>query len=193
MLDVMLNCALTHPIHPPPYYDCLMIIIRNATISDAELLAAVGAETFHDSFAADNTPEDMAAYLSRSFSPEIQERELADSRSKFIIAEDDGEVAGYGHLKLSRVPQAVDARQPLEIARFYARKAWLGKGIGAHLMAACLPAAGALCCDALWLGVWEKNIRAIRFYRQWGFGVVGEQEFQLGGDLQKDLVMARNL
>jgi len=188
----MLNCALTHPIHPPPYYDCLMIIIRNATISDAELLAAVGAETFYDSYAANNTPEDMAVYLSQSFGRDIQGAELADADSIFIIAEYNGGIIGYAQLKMSDAPP-IGADKPLEIARLYVSKAWLGKKIGARLMAACLHEADVLGSDALWLGVWEMNLRAIKFYRQWGFGVVGEQEFQLGGDLQKDLVMARNL
>ena len=48
-------------------------------------------------------------------------------------------------------------------------------------------------CDVVWLDVWEKNLRAIAFYRKWGFIEVGEQTFQLGDDLQQDLLMARAL
>jgi GNAT superfamily N-acetyltransferase len=170
-----------------------MIRIRQATIQDNELLAEIGAKTFYDSFAADNTAEDIAAYLSASFNPVKQRSELADSKAKFLIPEINGEAAGYTHLKFPDVPQEITSQRPMEIARFYVRKPWLGKGVGAHLMKACLQEARAADCDVIWLGVWKKNIRAIVFYRKWGFDEVGEQAFQLGSDLQQDLLMARPL
>ena len=168
-----------------------MINIRYATTQDNNLLAEIGAQTFYDSFAADNTPEDMAAYLSASFSPEKQGLELADPNATFLIAEIESEVVGYSHLKLAHAPKAIVGHKPLEIARFYARKAWIGKGVGAQLMARSLQEAGAMGCDVVWLGVWEKNLRAIAFYTKWGFVEVGRQTFQLGDDLQQDLLMAR--
>ena len=170
-----------------------MIRIRQAAIRDYELLAKIGSETFYDSFAADNASEDMAVYLSASFNPVKQRLELADSMSRFLIAEINGEAVGYTHLKFSDVPQVITGQKPMEIARLYARKPWLGKGVGAHLMKACLQKAKATGCDVIWLGVWKNNLRAISFYRNWGFGEVGEQTFQLGNDLQEDLLMARPL
>ena len=167
------------------------LCIRYATASDNTLLAKVGAETFYDSFAADNTPGNMAAYLAASFSPEKQAQELADPASKFLIAEIEGAVVGYARLKFALAPSAVAGRTPMEIARFYARKAWIGKGIGARLMQACLSEAQRAGCDVVWLDVWERNSHAIAFYRKWGFVEVGTQVFQLGDDPQRDLLMAR--
>jgi len=160
---------------------------------DNELLAEIGAETFYDSFVADNAPGDMAVYLSASFHPLKQGTELADSQSRFLIAEIDNEVVGYIHLKRSVAPQVVAGQKPMEIARFYARKQWIGKGIGTYMIKVCLQEARTAGCDVIWLGVWERNIRAIEFYRNWGFVEVGEQPFQLGNDLQQDLLMARPL
>ena len=170
-----------------------MISIRQATIQDNKLLAEIGAETFYDSFAADNTPEDMAAYLSTSFSPAKQGVELADSQSRFLIAEINDKVVGYTHLRFSVAPPVIVGQKPMEIVRFYARKPWIGKGVGAHLMKGCLREARAVGSDVVWLDVWEKNLRAIAFYRKWGFVEVGAQSFQLGSDLQQDLLMARPL
>jgi GNAT superfamily N-acetyltransferase len=170
-----------------------MINIRHATLRDNKLLAEIGAETFYDSFAADNTPENMAAYLSTSFNPARQSFELADPQSKFLIAEINGEVVGYTHLKFAVAPAVIDGQKPMEIARFYVRKPWLGKGVGTHLMKRSLQEAGAAGCDVVWLDVWEKNLRAIAFYQKWGFVEVGQQIFQLGDDLQQDLLMARSL
>jgi len=170
-----------------------IIHIRHATPRDNKLLAVIGAETFSDSFAAENTPENMAAYLSASFSAEKQGKELADPRARFLIAEVSGEVVGYAHLRFSAAQPVVDTQNAMEIVRFYARKNWLGKGVGPQLMRACLTEARAAGCHVVWLSVWKKNDRAIRFYRKWGFAAVGSQEFQLGDDVQRDVVMSRDL
>ena len=167
------------------------IHLRDATAADNHLLAEMGAQTFSDTFAQDNNPEDMAAYLAASFSPEKQAEELADPASTFLIAESQEEVVGYARLVYGPAPPVVRARNPVEIARFYSIKEWIGKGVGPRLMQACLSKAEMHGCDVIWLDVWELNPRAIAFYRKWGFAIVGAQSFQLGDDLQSDLLMAR--
>lgn len=168
-------------------------MIRYATSSDNRLLAEIGAETFRDTFAADNTPEDMARYLAEAFSPERQAAELAEPDSLFLIAEIGTDVAGYARLKFRPMPDAdaVGTDGSVELARLYARNSWIGHGVGAALMNACQAAARERACTTIWLGVWERNQRAIRFYEKSGFTAVGEQIFQLGNDAQRDLIMAR--
>lgn len=167
--------------------------IRYGTPADNRLLAEMGRTAFADSFGADNTPENMAAYLDASFSPQIQAEELADPNSLFLIAESEGQPVGFARMKEGDPPEVITGARPIEIVRFYALKEWIGQGVGAALMSACLDEANKRGCDAIWLDVWEKNERAIRFYRKWGFEVVGEQSFQLGADIQRDLLMQRNL
>ena len=167
------------------------ITIRPATPADNILLAELGARTFFDTFAPDNTPEDMAAYLAASFSPEIQAQKLADPATTFLIAEIDQTPVGYTQLRLGAPPVSDSGQRPIEIVRIYADKAWLGQGVGAALMSAGLTLARQNNCDTIWLDVWEKNPRAIAFYQKWGFAVVGLQPFQLGNDLQQDLIMLR--
>ncbi len=167
------------------------LAIRPAVMDDAPVLADLGARTFRDGFGPENTEADMTAYLRRSFSPEIQAREITDPASRFLIGHIDGSAVGYARLKLGAAPTCVSGIRPVEIARFYADTAWIGKGVGAQLMAACLDEARGLGRDVIWLGVWERNPRAIAFYSKWGFRGVGEQEFMLGDDLQHDVVMER--
>lgn len=169
------------------------IIIRTATAVDNVLLAEIAAETFYDSFAAQNTPENMAAYLVGSFSPGKQEQELADPVSRFLIAEMGGITVGFAQLKTGEAPAAVPGQKTIEIVRFYARKPWIGRGVGAALMQACLNEAIAAGSDVIWLGVWEENPRALAFYKTWGFNEVGKAVFQLGDDPQRDLLMARRI
>ncbi|RIK36412.1 MAG: N-acetyltransferase [Chloroflexi bacterium] len=167
--------------------------IRYATPADNTLLAELGAQTFADSFAADNTPENMRAYIAASFSSEKQALELADSASKFLIIEVDGAAVGYAQLHFGAAPSPIVGRKPVEIVRLYARTEWIGKGVGAQLMKACFDEAVQAGCDVVWLGVWERNPRAIAFYRKWGFEHAGTQVFQLGDERQTDWLMARPL
>lgn len=167
--------------------------VRHATAADNQLLAELGAETFAASFAADNTPENMQAYLAAAFSPEKQAQELADPATQFLLLEQAGELVGYAQLRLGPAPASIVGQKPAEIVRFYVRPAWIGRGAGAALMQACIDIAAESECEVIWLGVWERNARAIAFYRKWGFAQVGTQVFQLGADNQTDWLMARSL
>jgi ribosomal protein S18 acetylase RimI-like enzyme len=108
-----------------------------------------------------------------------------------LIAEIARTPVGYTQLRRGAPPAIDSGQRPIEIVRIYADKAWLGQGVGAALMSACLTLARQKSCDTVWLDVWEKNPRAIAFYQKWGFAVVGSQPFQLGSDMQQDLIMLR--
>lgn len=167
--------------------------IRRAAPADAALLAELGARTFRDTFAADNRPEDMAAYMSAAFNTEKLSAELAEPGTIFFIAEIDGAAAGYAELRAGHAPACVEGAEPLELARLYVSKEWLGRGVGDVLMRACVEEARGQGRRTMWLGVWERNRRAQAFYRRWGFRVVGNHIFQLGSDPQTDLLMESEL
>src|SRR5579859_859417 len=180
------------------------VTIRHGTPGDSALLAEIGARAFADTFGPDNTPENMAAYLAESFSPARQAAELAEPGSLFLIAEAAGETAGYARLHAGPPPAsalsgaavaaagaAASGQRPIEIVRFYALPGWVGRGVGAALMAACLAEAERLGADTIWLDVWEHNPRAREFYARWGFAEVGTQTFVLGDDRQRDILMQR--
>ena len=165
------------------------IIVRRASRADNRRIATLGRQAFADSFGADNHPRDMADYLNRSFGPDIQAAELAEPSSCFLIAEAAGKPVGYARLVESPAPACVSASRPIKLQRLYATRNWIGCGVGKALMHACIDEARQRPCDGIWLGVWEKNHRAVRFYRQWGFSQVGTQPFLLGNDRQTDLVL----
>lgn len=167
--------------------------IRRGTLEDAALLSELGARTFSDAFAADNTPEDLSAYLATSFSVAQQTDELEDPGSIFLIADVDGVAAGYAKLHGGEAAEGVEGANPVELVRLYVSRDWLGSGVGAELMRACLNKARQSGHETIWLGVWERNARAQAFYRKWDFYTVGEHMFQLGSDQQRDLVMERPL
>lgn len=172
-------------------------VIRSGTESDAAMLAALGRRTFHETFAADNTPEDMAAYLAHAYGLEQQRAELALPDARFLIAEVGGAPAAYAYLRLAPLPAHVTNPAPgqpgvaIELARFYVDAPWHGRGIAHKLMDAVIAEASNRGARTLWLGVWERNTRAMRFYSKHGFHDIGSQPFVLGTDLQRDRVMAK--
>ena len=165
------------------------VTIRRAIPEDNRLLANLGRQTFNGSFAADNRPEDMRAYLDAAFNAIQQTSELKDPTSIFLIAEVLGEPVGYAHLLFDVPPDFIPAGRPIHLQRIYSVRQWIGRGVGPALIKACIAKALRAKAEGIWLGVWEKNSRALSFYKRWGFIPVGVQPFQLGGDRQTDRVL----
>jgi ribosomal protein S18 acetylase RimI-like enzyme len=167
--------------------------IRRASPGDATPLAALAARTFRDAFEIYNTPENIALYLASSYGPARQATELQDGRIVTLVAEASDELAGYAQLREGPAPACVTGPSPIELWRFYVDRAWHGQGLAQALMAASLEAATARGAGTIWLAVWERNDRALAFYRKCGFEVRGDKEFMLGNDRQTDRVMTRSL
>lgn len=169
--------------------------IRQATLDDAKALTDLAYTTFWDAFAhhPKNAPDDLNHYMRQAFSLEQTTKELGEDNSVFLIAELDGEPAGYAKIIIGSIEEGITADRPIELNRLYAHQQFLGKGIGQALMDACFERARTDAHDVMWLGVWEFNPRAQRFYEKNGFRVVGSHVFQLGEDPQTDLLMQRDL
>jgi diamine N-acetyltransferase len=167
------------------------LTIRYANLDDASLLAELGARTFSEAFAAENTSEDLAAYLASSFNLRQQTAELSDPAITCLLAEIDGVAAGYAQLRAGEPAAGIKGARPVELVRLYVSREWLGRGVGEALMRACLDEARQAGHETIWLGVWEQNGRARAFYRKWDFRAVGEHIFQLGADSQTDILMER--
>ncbi|WP_181885077.1 GNAT family N-acetyltransferase [Pontibacter diazotrophicus] len=176
-----------------PFPDSNIFTFRAGANDDAALLADLGWRTFEESFAAYNKPEDMAAFRPTMYSPELQATELADPTTKFILVEVAGEAIAYLKLNKGPAPEAIQAERPLQINRLYITSAWTGRGLGDQLMQLSLEKALQHDHDVVWLTVWEHNERAKRFYQKYGFREVGELEFVLGQDVQRDLYMQREV
>lgn len=169
--------------------------VRCGTIADAEMLAPLAIRIFNDAFAANplNKPEDMHAYISEAFSVEQTRRELADSNATFFIAEIDGAMIGYAKLQERTTEECVADKNPIELSRLYILQEFHGQGIAGKLMDECFATAKEKNYQTMWLGVWEHNLRAQRFYEKLGFRQVGNHVFQLGSDAQIDWVMEKKL
>ena len=170
-----------------------VVTVRNATHEDISLLAELSASTFRATFAQDNTPEDMEAYLAENFSEARLRQEVSDPLATFLIAEVSGKPLGYAKLHGGALDASVTGTKPIELVRLYVLPESIGHGVGARLMQECIDTATSRGFETLWLGVWEHNPRAIRFYQKWGFAAVGSHVFRLGNDAQTDLIMQKSL
>ena len=174
----------------------LRISLAKANAPTAAQLADLGRQTFQATFAATNTAADMVAYLAENFGPEIQLAELQDRENTFLLAHMQNELVGYTKLRDNSTLGLPEGQQPtgrLEVERLYVRDDWQGTGLGAALMRGILALAEQLHCSAVVLGVWEKNERARAFYQRFGFREIGQHDFQLGQDVQTDLILRKGM
>ena len=167
--------------------------IRLATKDDAVLIADVSRKTFYDTFAADNTKEDMDKFLSEQFTKGRLIMEVGAAENIFFLAYIDGAVAGYVKLREGKQPDELKDLNAMEIARLYVLKEFIGQRVGAALMKECISIAKGKGKEVIWLGVWENNKRAIEFYSKWGFDKFSECDFLLGEDVQRDWLMKKDL
>ena len=167
--------------------------ITSLTVSDVSILRGIARDTFIETFSEANKAEDMERYLTENFSEEQLARELSNPDSFFYVAEVNGHVVGYLKLNTARAqtePQAADA---LEIERIYVLGSYHGGGVGQALYHHAMSVAEDRKASYVWLGVWEHNHRALRFYEKNGFTAFGTHIFQLGNDQQTDILMKKSV
>jgi diamine N-acetyltransferase len=169
------------------------VTIRMAGPQDAVLIADMSRRTFFDTFAEYNTPEDMDHFMNEVFTREELKKEVYDPANIFIIAFEEDQPLGYVRMREGEAQDVFAGEPTLEIARIYNEKAAIGRGVGSALMKACVDLAIARGKKWLWLGVWEKNDRAIAFYSKLGFEKYDTHDFVLGKDVQTDWLMKKQL
>lgn len=165
------------------------ITVRRAVGSDLALLQDVGRTTFYETFAAVNTAEDMRKYLDEAFSSERLQAELSDIDAEFYLALIDNEVSAYLKVNFGRSQTEIREDRSVEIERIYVLKKYQGRKVGQTLFEKALALARQRNAEFVWLGVWEKNYKAIDFYRRNGFVAFDQHVFRLGDDEQTDIMM----
>ena len=167
--------------------------ITSLTVNDVSILRGIARDTFIETFSEANKAEDMDRYLSERFSEDQLAQELSNPESFFYVAEVNGHVVGYLKLNTAHAqtePQAADA---LEIERIYVLSNYHGNGVGQALYHHAMSVAQDRKASYVWLGVWEHNHRALRFYEKNGFIAFGTHIFQLGNDQQTDILMKKSV
>jgi len=169
------------------------IAIKKITINDIEQLQEISRLTFLETFSAVNTEENMKKYLDEGFSTEKLTAELNDPNTEFYFATLDNKVIGYIKLNFGPSQTELQDDKAVEIERIYVPKEFHGKKIGQLLYQKARQIAEHKNVEYVWLGVWEENQRAIRFYQKNGFVEFDKHIFKLGDEEQTDVMMKLQL
>jgi diamine N-acetyltransferase len=167
------------------------VVIRLAGHEDAELIADLSRQTFYDTFASQNTQEDMNKFMNEQFTKEALMKEVEDKENIFLLASVENEIVGYARIREGEIRPEFENKPSIEIARIYAVNK--KTGTGSSLMEKCIEIAKEKNKQLIWLGVWKTNQAAINFYTKWGFEIFAEHSFLLGNDLQMDWLMKKEI
>jgi len=169
------------------------ITIRKVSLADLDVLLNISKQTFFDAFEALNNPDDFRAYTSVAFTEDKFRSELNNPNSEFYFAIDQDVIIGYIKLNFGSAQTEFQDIQALEIERIYVSSAYQGKQIGQLLLNYAVDKARSAKLKYVWLGVFEKNIHAIRFYERNGFKKFSTHYFMIGNDRQTDWLMKKML
>ena len=163
--------------------------IRACSLEDIERVKCISEKTFYETFSSENTKEDMEDYLKENFSYEKIESEIKNNASKFYIVEHNKEVIAYMKLNFDEAQTEKGHNNTLEVQRIYVLQEYKSNHIGKRLIEKAIEIGRDNHLNYIWLGVWENNINAIRFYEKQGFEKFGTHIFKLGEDEQTDHLM----
>jgi len=169
------------------------IDIKKVTINDIAALQKISKETFAESFSESTSEENMRNYLDNGFAADQLSKELSNTGSEFYFSLYAGKVIGYLKVNTGGAQTELQEERALEIERIYVLGEYQGKKVGQLLYDKAIQIAQQLGSDYIWLGVWEENERAIRFYQRNGFVEFNKHLFKLGEDEQTDLMMKKFL
>jgi len=170
-----------------------MIEIKKITLNDLAALKALSIKTFTDTFAKDNTPKDLKEYLDQAYTEEKLANELQNKDSEFYFIYSNEELSGYLKINVNDAQTETIEEDALEIERIYIDSNFKRLGLGKMLYHKAIERAKELNKTSIWLGVWEKNFSAMKFYHKMGFTQVGQHSFYMGEDEQIDLIMKKEL
>lgn len=166
-------------------------VIRRASPSDAYALAAIGAETFVETFGHLYPPQDLRHFLAEAYDAERLRAELAGPEAAAWLANAGGETIGYAQAGACGLPHPEVTPECGELKRLYFRKAWQNRGLGQRLFAEAIAWLQRDGPRDVWIGVWSENLGAQRFYARQGFEKVGEYGFRVGRTVDHEFILRR--
>ncbi|HMS39275.1 MAG TPA: GNAT family N-acetyltransferase [Pyrinomonadaceae bacterium] len=171
----------------------MSLTIRRATISDVQIISALGITTCYEAYFELDPSKDLAEYCVKFFSLEALTAEFEDTSSTFLIAELNCKAIGYAKLREGKKIECLQGKNAIEVQRIYILEKMKGKKLGAKLMEKCFEIAREKNYETLWLGVWDKNIAAQKFYEKIGMKIIGITDFSDGKNEFINLVFATEI
>lgn len=171
-----------------------MIKIKTATKADTELLALLGRQTWaesHGHYIEDKN--DVLKYLNESFSVSKTKELINNPNQRFYIIYVDDSPAGYAKLIVKSPNENVDSENSCRLERIFILNDFIPLKIGIQLLNFVEEQAKRLKSDEMWLTVYIKNTRAIRFYEKNEFKNVGDLNFTVSGKVYHNIVFSKKI
>lgn len=165
------------------------IIFKKLSPEDLEELKEISRSTFSDAFGADNNPEDLQIYLNTTFGESNLRQELLNPLSEFYFVRSNGKTMGYFKVNLGDVQTDLKEDNAIELERIYVIGKYQNQGIGQKILDKVIEMAIQRKMEYLWIGVWEKNRKAMDFYQRNNFQFSGTHPYMVGNDQQTDRIM----
>ena len=169
------------------------LTLHHCSIGDLDQLVLISRKTFTDAFAAQNDPEDFEHYLNTALTSETLANELNHSHTSFYFVKNSKETVGYFKINDAKAQTDIHDKSSYELERIYVVSGYQGHGIGEWMIEQVVYLAQKAKKDYIWLGVWEENTAAIRFYEKKGFIKFGRHPYYIGKDKQMDWLMKLDL
>ena len=168
-------------------------LIRHATVADVDVLCRLGAATFRETYRAISDPREVDEYADEHFTRAEVEAWLDRPCARTLLAFAGDSPVGYAHVRNAKVPDCVADRQAVQLSRLYLLAPAQGSGLGGALLAAALAEVAELGGRTVWLGAYDRNVKALAFYARRGFVQVGTHAFEFGGQVYADPVLTRTV
>ena len=169
------------------------IELRPLQAGELPALVRLCRQSFRETYETATDPLDVRLYTDQAFRPVVLEQAWLSGESGFQLLWQGSRALGYLQSRVSVLEGSPPAPPGLELERLYLLQGFQGQGLGRRLLEAALVQARRLQLGYLWLSVWNRNERALGFYRHEGFRKAGETLFLLGRQLQFDDLMRLDL
>lgn len=171
----------------------MYLLYKICTLENLQILVDISIKTFISAFEKQNNPKDFKAYMDTTFSKEQLKKELLDENTSFYLVYNNNMLVGYYKLNTKDSQTEPFGNSSVEIERFYVLDKFQGQEIGKQMLLKIIEIAKQECMTSIWLGVWELNTAAIRFYERNGFVKFDTHPYYIGKDKQTDWLMRLDL
>lgn len=169
--------------------------LRLARISDAEAIATLGSSVFASTFGYSLSPSDLVTYLQEAYSLTSVQTDILNPSITTLVAVSPISpypVVGFSQLNRSSTEPCIENEpKPVELQRLYVNTIFQGGGVGKLLVEGIEKIVREEGYETLWLGVWEENLKALGFYRKFGFEECGSHDFKMGECIQTDKIVKK--
>jgi diamine N-acetyltransferase len=164
------------------------------TKDNASALRTMARQAFSEAFAHLYDPIQFSQFLEQAYGVGgTMDRGLADPLIRWQVAAVGDQVIGYVKLTSLTLPAPAPNPGAIELQQIYVLSPWHGRGVAERLMNWALDTARAMGAPEIYLGVFDHNTRAKRFYGRHGFSEVARCTFQLGDQIDDDRVWRKTL